>query len=167
MGCRVHLWGTCALVGYGVIGSPTDSGSVSSGSSPGTPAVPSSSGLGRRPLKPVTGVRIPSGLPRTPIPAGRIWAWPGRPPAAGPGSQGSQAGEALAGADHRHRELLTRAASHPLDRPRDADRGDHPTAAVAYRGGDTRHARLAFGHAVGPAPAPDLRQGLAGEAAAG
>src|SRR5690606_40525634 len=69
MGCRVHLWGTCALVGYGVIGSPTDSGSVSDVSSPGTPAVPSSSGLGRRPLKPVTGVRIPSGLPLTPVPA--------------------------------------------------------------------------------------------------
>src|SRR5690606_24397041 len=78
-----------APVGYGVIGSPTDSGSVSSGSSPGTPAVtaperagsvsrpgvgaggtragvvaaaPSSSGLGRRPLKAVAGVRIPSGL---------------------------------------------------------------------------------------------------------
>src|SRR3712207_1433193 len=78
-------------MGYGVIGSPTDSGSVSLGSSPGTPArpsparggraghliqfstvvrygrrkqvlAPSSSGLGRRPLKAVARVRIPSGL---------------------------------------------------------------------------------------------------------
>ena len=80
-------------MGYGVIGSPTDSGSVSLGSSPGTPAqpvpqgrwcwtsgkssassfqrersnevlAPSSSGLGRRPLKAVARVRIPSGLQR-------------------------------------------------------------------------------------------------------
>ncbi len=53
-------------MGYGVIGSPTDSGSVSLGSSPGTPALavlaPSSSGLGRRPLKAVAPVRIRSGL---------------------------------------------------------------------------------------------------------
>src|SRR5205807_7961745 len=53
-------------MGYGVIGSPTDSGSVSLGSSPGTPApavlAPSSSGLGRRPLKAVAPVRIRSGL---------------------------------------------------------------------------------------------------------
>jgi hypothetical protein len=76
-------------MGYGVIGSPTDSGSVSLGSSPGTPATdaaiasggwfrapqamwhhetrwrspaPSSSGLGRRPLKAVAPVRIRSGL---------------------------------------------------------------------------------------------------------
>jgi hypothetical protein len=72
-------------LGYGVIGSPTDSGSVSLGSSPGTPAptfrrrccivrnlrkqvqevlAPSSSGPGRRPLKAVARVRIPSGLHR-------------------------------------------------------------------------------------------------------
>jgi hypothetical protein len=67
-------------MGYGVIGSPADSGSASLGSSPGTPAqlspwrgscwkkqhvlVPSSSGLGRRPLKAVARVRIPSGLHR-------------------------------------------------------------------------------------------------------
>jgi hypothetical protein len=66
-------------LGYGVIGSTTDSGSVSLGSSPGTPAetlqkrsdklktgaiprAPSSSGLGRRPLKAVARVQIPSGL---------------------------------------------------------------------------------------------------------
>ena len=79
-------------MGYGVIGSPADSGSASLGSSPGTPALPllregrrwtsdrvqpvanaraeaqkqvlapSSSGLGRRPLKAVARVRIPSGL---------------------------------------------------------------------------------------------------------
>ncbi len=63
-------------MGYGVIGSTTDSGSVSLGSSPGTPArseirtdrvhfavrPPSSSGLGRRPLTPVAWVRIPSGV---------------------------------------------------------------------------------------------------------
>lgn len=61
-------------MGYGVIGSPADSGSASLGSSPGTPAppcralgsdtprAPSSSGLGRRPLKAVARVRIPSGL---------------------------------------------------------------------------------------------------------
>src|SRR4051812_20683466 len=68
-------------MGYGVIGSPTDSGSVSLGSSPGTPApqldrgavlfhrtklkvtgAPSSSGPGRRPLKAVAPVRIRSGL---------------------------------------------------------------------------------------------------------
>src|SRR6185503_14213484 len=74
-----------APMGYGVIGSPTDSGSVSLGSSPGTPATranphevlvvsavllsaavlqrqvlaPSSSGPGRRPLKAVAWVRIP------------------------------------------------------------------------------------------------------------
>jgi hypothetical protein len=53
-------------VGCGVIGSPTGSGPVSLGSSPGTPAsrlAPSSSGLGRRPLKAVAPVRIRSGLP--------------------------------------------------------------------------------------------------------
>lgn len=55
-------------MGYGVIGSPADSGSVSLGSSPGTPAnkctrAPSSSGLGLWLLKPATRVRIPSGLP--------------------------------------------------------------------------------------------------------
>src|SRR5690348_8085206 len=55
-------------MGYGVIGSPTDSGSVSLGSSPGTPApsqdrtAPSSRGPGRRPLKAVAPVRIRSGL---------------------------------------------------------------------------------------------------------
>ncbi len=57
-------------MGYGVIGSPADSGSASLGSSPGTPANPAevrctaplSSGLGRRPLKAVARVRIPSGL---------------------------------------------------------------------------------------------------------
>ncbi len=71
-------------MGYGVIGSPTVSGSVSLGSSPGTPArkldllrtgttarsstAPSSSGPGRRPLTAVARVRIPSGLrhPGTP-----------------------------------------------------------------------------------------------------
>ena len=65
------------IVGYGVIGSPADSGSVSLGSSPGTPAeknlielvlvkkinlAPSSSGPGLWLLKPATGVRIPSEL---------------------------------------------------------------------------------------------------------
>src|SRR5215203_6276219 len=78
-------------MGYGVIGSPTDSGSVSLGSSPSTPATevpirwkglrigrlpgpdrcthlvgpavaPLCSGLARRPLKAVARVRIPSGL---------------------------------------------------------------------------------------------------------
>src|SRR4051812_34544425 len=60
-------------MGYGVIGSPADSGSASLGSSPGTPAKlaispvmyvqpPSSSGLGRRPLKAVTPVRTWSGV---------------------------------------------------------------------------------------------------------
>src|SRR5882757_10779446 len=78
-------------MGYGVIGSTTDSGSVSLGSSPGTPArgtqsdvlgyrparkqvlAPSSSGLGRRPLKAVARVRIPSGLQDrgSPVPASR------------------------------------------------------------------------------------------------
>ncbi len=64
-------------MGYGVIGSPADSGSVSLGSSPGTPAqyparyavkkctrAPSSSGLGLWLLKSATRVRIPSGLRR-------------------------------------------------------------------------------------------------------
>src|SRR5262245_63555668 len=68
-----------APMGYGVIGSPTDSGSVSLGSSPGTPApvgaqldwvpicgpshtAPLCSGLARRPLKAVAPVRIRSGL---------------------------------------------------------------------------------------------------------
>jgi hypothetical protein len=98
-------------VGYGVIGSTTDSGSVSLGSSPGTPAreprhpgaripssntekhcgrsttpaaqknkklprkflAPSSSGLGRRPLKAVARVQIPSGL-RGWAECGRRWA---------------------------------------------------------------------------------------------
>jgi hypothetical protein len=70
-------------VGYGVIGSTSDSGSLSLGSSPGTPArfgksdrspveflaaavrceAPLCSGLARRPLKAVARVRIPSGLP--------------------------------------------------------------------------------------------------------
>lgn len=72
-------------MGYGVIGSPPDSGSVSLGSSPSTPAqrirlscagfgnlhvsrlvrharAPLCSGLARRPLKAVARVRIPSGL---------------------------------------------------------------------------------------------------------
>ena len=57
-------------MGYGVIGSPADSGSACLGSSPGTPAIylmfyrtaPSSSGLGLWLLKPATGVRIPSEL---------------------------------------------------------------------------------------------------------
>src|SRR4051812_27461147 len=60
-------------MGYGVIGSPADSGSASLGSSPGTPALlvalavagrmaPLCSGLARRPLKAVARVRIPSGL---------------------------------------------------------------------------------------------------------
>ena len=54
-------------LGCGVIGSPTGSGPVSLGSSPGTPAAPpptapSSSGLGHRPLKAATAVRIRSGL---------------------------------------------------------------------------------------------------------
>src|SRR4051812_26077702 len=72
-------------MGYGVIGSPTVSGSVSLGSSPGTPAhdrrerivgqlhltrAPSSSGLGRRPLTAVARVRIPSGLRLSPC---EIW----------------------------------------------------------------------------------------------
>jgi hypothetical protein len=86
---KVHTRRFQAPMGYGVIGSPTDSGSVSLGSSPGTPATmprwqrcwtlvefrsvanatsevlaPSSSGLGRRPLKAVAWVRIPSGLHR-------------------------------------------------------------------------------------------------------
>src|ERR1700753_3356645 len=68
--------GAPGQVGYGVIGSPTDSGSVSLGSSPGTPAqcnavtsrAPSSSGLGRRPLKAVARVRIPLGLQTPQIP---------------------------------------------------------------------------------------------------
>src|SRR3978361_2114356 len=55
-------------MGYGVIGSPADSDSASLGSSPGTPAqhqlypAPSSSGLGRRPLKEGAPVRTRSGL---------------------------------------------------------------------------------------------------------
>ena len=63
-------------MGYGVIGSTSDSGSFSLGSSPGTPAIakkfarrpPSSSGLGRRPLTALTpvqirlGVQVPAGL---------------------------------------------------------------------------------------------------------
>ena len=37
---RFNFWGilTPVVMGYGVIGSPADSGSVSLGSSPGTPA---------------------------------------------------------------------------------------------------------------------------------
>ena len=59
-------------LGGGVIGNTTGSGSVIEGSSPSPRAksgyhpvllAPSSSGLGRRPLKPVTPVRIRSGLP--------------------------------------------------------------------------------------------------------
>ncbi len=81
-------------MGYGVIGSPADSGSVSLGSSPSTPAkeveirwilselvgfrgltssgqparAPLCSGLARRPLKAVARVRIPSGLPSSEVP---------------------------------------------------------------------------------------------------
>ncbi len=59
----------CAM-GYGVIGSTSDSGSFSLGSSPGTPAIakefarrpPSSSGLGRRPLTALTPVQIRLGV---------------------------------------------------------------------------------------------------------
>ena len=59
-------------LGGGVIGNTTGSGSVIEGSSPSPRAragyapgllAPSSSGLGRRPLKPVTPVRTRSGLP--------------------------------------------------------------------------------------------------------
>ena len=65
-------------MGYGVIGSTADSGSVSLGSSPSTPAIwrnpsprlgfwpvtpPLCSGLARRPLKAVARVRLPSGVP--------------------------------------------------------------------------------------------------------
>ena len=59
-------------LGGGVIGNTTGSGSVIEGSSPSPRAragyalgllAPSSRGLGRRPLKPVTPVRIRSGLP--------------------------------------------------------------------------------------------------------
>jgi hypothetical protein len=74
-------------VGYGVIGSTTDSGSVSLGSSPGTPAnaicvlaAPSSSGLGRRPLKAVARVQIPSGLHQ--------WYPQDRPPGLGSPARG-------------------------------------------------------------------------------
>ena len=64
---RVSLPRKFKILGYGVIGSPADSGSVSLGSSPGTPAnkctrAPSSSGLGLWLLKSATRVRIPSGL---------------------------------------------------------------------------------------------------------
>ena len=92
-------------LGCGVIGSPTGSGPVSLGSSPGTPAqqcseahrpphelaglsdgtvpssgpphsttAPSSSGLGRRPLKAVAPVRIRSGLP-TSTSTPRLLTW--------------------------------------------------------------------------------------------
>src|SRR4051794_41981577 len=101
-------------MGYGVIGSPTVSGSVSLGSSPGTPArpgsqsgilkvqsrPPSSSGLGRRPLTAVAAGWIPPGggqkrppvyhgggrAPPPPPPAPAPWGPPGagRPPG-GPG----------------------------------------------------------------------------------
>jgi hypothetical protein len=74
-------------LGYGVIGNTAVSGTAILGSSPGTPAetpakcavqfhqcfprAPSSSGLGRRPLKAVARVQIPSGLPaETPTPCG-------------------------------------------------------------------------------------------------
>ena len=62
----------CGALGGGVIGNTTGSGPVIEGSSPSPRAkvgyhppewAPSSSGLGRRPLKPVTPVRIRSGLP--------------------------------------------------------------------------------------------------------
>ena len=65
----------CGALGGGVIGNTTGSGPVIEGSSPSPRAkvgyhppkwAPSSSGLGRRPLKPVTPVRIRSGLP-TPV----------------------------------------------------------------------------------------------------
>ena len=60
-----------ALMGYGVIGNTTDSGSVILGSSPGTPAdpllsadpqPPSFSGLGHRPLTAAAPVRIRLGV---------------------------------------------------------------------------------------------------------
>ena len=61
-------------VAYGVIGNTTVSGTVILGSSPGRPAAKkfasykprSSSGLGRRPLTPVTRVQIPYGVPPLP-----------------------------------------------------------------------------------------------------
>src|SRR5918996_3081442 len=73
-------------LGCGVIGSPTGSGPVSLGSSPGTPApqrnkAPSSSGLGRRPLKAVAPVRIRSGLqPRTSTTRPLTWTNDGQRP---------------------------------------------------------------------------------------
>ena len=94
VGYRVLGAVRCRPMGYGVIGSPTVSGSVSLGSSPGTPArkhhgfyrdapalrwsrsqhctAPSSSGPGRRPLTAVARVRIPSGLRTREPPTGTV-----------------------------------------------------------------------------------------------
>lgn len=74
-GARSKAAMLCGALGGGVIGNTTGSGPVIEGSSPSPRAkvgyhppkwAPSSSGLGRRPLKPVTPVRIRSGLP-TPV----------------------------------------------------------------------------------------------------
>ena len=53
------------IVGGSFSGRTAGSGPANQGSSPCPPAilVPSSSGLGRRPLTPVTRVRVPLGLP--------------------------------------------------------------------------------------------------------
>ena len=105
-----------ATVGYGVIGSPTGSGPVSLGSSPGTPAgsaaaadrrlaelhrwlrparmAPSSSGLGHRPLKAATAVQIRSGLQQLGEPCAcapgslSLFAPGGRPPGTPDGATG-------------------------------------------------------------------------------
>src|SRR5699024_6228521 len=107
-GTRARTPSLSKALGYGVIGSTTDSGSVSLGSSPGTPASsrgattgrqpgvvgpsgskimpPSSSGPGRRSLKAVTAVRIRSGVHTGAGPPGDgVPAPPGPPSSTGPG----------------------------------------------------------------------------------
>ena len=113
-GTRARPPNPSKTLGYGVIGSTTDSGSVSLGSSPGTPAnsrgatagrepgvlgpsgsklmPPSSSGPGRRSLKAVTAVRIRSGVHRGEGPRGNGGLLPPGPPSSsGPGRRSLKA----------------------------------------------------------------------------
>ncbi len=123
-------------MGYGVIGSPTGSGPVSLGSSPGTPAVgasgslctvrpapseqisecrvfsrpaPLCSGLARRPLKAVARVRIPSGL------------------------RAQGVGECSCRAHHSGRMEPSRCFGESFQRPGNADCSHHFASFVAHR----------------------------------
>ena len=78
----------------------------------------------------------------------------------------SEAREALAGADHGHGVAVARTAAQALYRARNAYRRDDPAGAIADGCADRGDARLALGHGLSPAAAPDFGKSAAGEPAA-